>query len=209
MKEYIEREGLGVLLCKDLGLVLFHVESFWINGRTSDHGGRAKEKFTPGTEVNFLVRSFKGEEYKIVSEDEVLHQAVAMWEGDMPANLMKTALGEENSRKLEESRKTFMLYVKGDNFLRVSLMRVRGEVAGYLTDDIGIIEYNNDKKEKINILFHSSDVRIFKKDASYYKGPCKRNLPVGLTVVVDARRWADLYLINFMYILVFKITYFF
>ena len=188
MKEYIETEGLGVILCQDLGLVLFHVDSFWIDGRPSIHGGRAKDKFTPGTEVNFLVRSFQGAEYKIVSEDEVLHQAVAMWEGEMPANLMRTALGEEHSRKLEENRKSFMLYVKGDVFLRVSLMRVRGEVAGYLTDDIGIIEYYDDRKEKINILFHSSDVRIFKKEIHHFKGPCKRNVPVGLTVVVDARR---------------------
>jgi len=190
VKEYIETEGLGVIICKDLGLVLFHVESFWIDGRPSTHGGRAKDRFPPGSEVNFLVRSFQGGDYKIVSEDEVLHQAVGVWDAseNMPSSLMKVSLGEENTRKLEMNRKSFMLYVKGDVFIRVSLMRVKGEVAGYLTDDIGIIEFYDDKKEKINILFHASDVRIFKKDIGCYKGPCKRNLPVGLNVCVDARR---------------------
>ena len=34
-----------------------------------------------------------------------------------------------------------MLYVKGEVFIRVSLVRVRAEVAGYLTDNVGILEY--------------------------------------------------------------------
>ena len=87
------------------------------------------------------MRSFHGEEYSRISEDSVVHQAVAVWYGSKPDGLMKTALGEENTRRLEENRKSFMLYVKGEVFIRVSLVRVRAEVAGYLTDNIGILEY--------------------------------------------------------------------
>ena len=177
-----------MILCRELGLVLFHLDSVWIDGRPSQNRRIAKEKLYPGSEVNFLVRSFRGDEYNKVSEDKVIHQAVAVWFGDKPENVMKTALNEENSRRLEEDRKTFMLYVKGEVFIRVSLMRVRAEVAGYLTDNIGILEYVEESdKSKHNILFHAENVKIFKKDADEFRGPCKKNLPVGCTVRVIIR----------------------
>jgi len=188
VKEYIETEGLGMILSKDMGLVLFHLDSVWIEGKLSSNGRLAKEKLYPGSEVTFVVRSFKGDEYEKVSEEKVLHQAVAVWYGSKPSNLMKFALGEENTRKLEGHRKTFMLYVQGEVFIRLSLMRVKAEVAGYLTDNLGIIEYTDENNEKHNILFHADNVKIFKKDMSHYRGPCKRNLPVGCVVKVDARR---------------------
>ena len=141
VKEYIETEGLGMIIAQDIGLVLFHLDSVWLDGKPSTNARIAKEKLYPGSEVSFLMRSFHGEEYSRISEDSVVHQAVAVWYGSKPDGLMKTALGEENTRKLEDNRKTFMLYVKGEVFIRVSLVRVRAEVAGYLTDNIGILEY--------------------------------------------------------------------
>ena len=45
-----------------------------------------------------------------------------------------------------------------------------------------------DNGEKHNILFHADNVLIFKKEVASYRGPCKKNLPVGCTVKVDARR---------------------
>ena len=117
-----------------------------------------------------------GEEYKAVSEEGVLHQAVAVWEDRKPLELLRQALDEENTRQLEVNRVSFMRYVKGEDFLRVALMRVQGEVAGYVSDDIGIIKYNNNNNEEkeISILFHSSDVRIFKKSLDRYRGSCKK-----------------------------------
>jgi len=188
VKEYIETEGLGMILSKDMGLVLFHLDSVWIDGKPSVNRRISKEKLYPGSEVTFLVRSFQGDEYSRLSEDKVIHQAVAVWYGLKPENVLKIALGDEHTRNLEEHRKTFMLYVKGEVFIRVSLMRVQAEVAGYLTDSIGILEYVDDHKDKHNILFHADDVRIYKKDVGSYRGPCKKNLPVGCMVKVDARR---------------------
>ena len=204
MKEYIETQGLGMIIAPDVGLVLFHLDSVWLDGKPSTNGRIAKEKLYPGSDVSFLMRSFHGEEYSRISEDSVVHQAVAVWYGNKPEGLIKTALGEENTRKLEENRKSFMLYVKGEVFIRVSLVRVRAEVAGYLTDNIGILEYEvklpsqaksyflrydfKEDNSKHNILFHADDVMIFKKEVASFRGPCKKNLPVGCTVKVDARR---------------------
>ena len=149
MKEYIETNGLGMIIAPDVGLVLFHLDSVWLDGKPSTNGRIAKEKLYPGSKVSFLMRSFHGEEYSRISEDSVIHQAVAVWYGNKPDGLMKTALGEENTRKLEENRKSFMLYVKGEVFIRVSLVRVRAEVAGYLTDNVGILEYEVEYLSKL------------------------------------------------------------
>ena len=118
IKEYIETEGLGILLSKEVGIVLFHLDSVWINGRLSLNRRIAKEKLYVGTDVEFIMRSFHGEEYFKVSEDSVVHQAVAVWTGDKPESVLKVALGEENTKKLEDNRRDFMLLAKGDNFMR-------------------------------------------------------------------------------------------
>jgi len=187
VKEYIEQEGLGMILSKELGLVLFHLDSVWLNGVLSKDRSRAKERLELGREVTFHVRSFQGDEYKDLSEEKTINQAVAVWVGKKPEGVLRVALGEENTRALEENRKTFMLYVRGEVFMRVSLVRVRAEVAGYLTDELGILEYKDEKDAKYNILFHSNDVKIFKKDVRDYKKPVKKVLPVGCLVSVDAR----------------------
>jgi len=187
IKEYIEQEGLGMILSKELGLVLFHLDSVWLNGVPSKDRSRAKERMELGREVTFLVRSFQGDEYKDLSEEKIINQAVAVWAGKKPEGVLRVALGEENTRALEENRKTFMLYIRGEVFMRVSLVRVLAEVAGYLTDESGILEYKDEKDNRYNILFHADDVKIFKKDVRSYKRPTKRLLPVGCLVSVDAR----------------------
>jgi len=170
-----------------LGLVLFHLDTVWMDGFPSKDKRRAKDRLAPGSEVTFLVRSFHGEEYKDLSEEKVVHQAVAVWFGIKPDGILKVAMGEENTRQLEEHRRTFMLYFRGDVFMRVSLVRVLAEVAGYLTDDLGILEYKDEDRGKFNILFHADNVKIYKKDVKSYKKPVKRILPVGCMVSVDAR----------------------
>jgi len=187
VKEYIEQEGLAMILSKELGLVLFHLDTVWMDGFPSKDKRRAKDRLAPGTEVAFLVRSFHGDEYKDLSEEKVVHQAVAVWFGIRPDGILKVAMGEENTRQLEEHRKTFMLYIRGDVFMRVSLVRVLAEVAGYLTDDLGILEYKDEERGKFNILFHTDNVKIYKKDVKSYNKPLKKILPVGCMVSTDAR----------------------
>ena len=123
----------------------------------------------PGTRMGFLMKTFRQSEYGKFSEDEILHQALAVWEvNDPPGNnsrLLKAALGEENTRRLEDDRKTFMLNVKNERFLVSSLVRVQGKVAGYITDTLGIIDIDDrrDGSEEGKVFFHSDDVIIYKK----------------------------------------------
>ena len=97
VKEYIEKEGLALILSKEIGMVLFHVDTVWMDGRASKDRKRTKERLVPGTDVTFLVRSFHGEEYKDLSEEKIIHQAVAVWIGCKPEGILRIAMGEENT----------------------------------------------------------------------------------------------------------------
>ena len=138
--------------------------------------------------MKFLDRTYRGPEYRELCEDCVIHQAVAVWTGHRPEHLLKKVQEEQYRRRLEEHRRSFMLYLRGDVFLRVALVRVKAEVAGYLNDNMGILEHKDDKGVKVNILFHADDVKVFKKDVREYGKSAKRTLPVGCLVSVDARR---------------------
>ena len=187
VKEYIETEGLATILSKERGLVLFNVSSVWLDGRQLDTT-TTRSKLQPGTEVLFWDRTYGGDEYSKLSEEKVLRQALAVWMGLRPDRLLKKVEGEEYRARLQEDRKSFLLYVKGEVFLRAALVRVKGEVAGYLTESTGIIEHTDERGSKINIVFHSDDVKIFKKDVHRFGRSVRKVLPVGCLVSVDARR---------------------
>jgi len=187
VKEYIETEGLAMILSKEYGLVLFHLDSVWLEGVHYD-AGKTRGRLEPGTEVKFHDKTYQGAEYKELSEDQVIHQAVAVWTGERPDHLLKKVQDEEYRKKLEEHRKSFMLYLKGEVFLRAALVRVKCEIAGYLSDNMGIAEHKDENDKKINIFFHTDDVKIFKKECREYNQPCKQLMPVGCLVSVDARR---------------------
>ena len=115
------------------------------------------------------MKTFRQSDYGRFSEDEILHQALAVWEEeDLPGNksrLLKAGLGEENTRRLEDDRKTFLLYVKNERFMVCALVRVQGKVAGYITDTLGIIHIDDrrDGSEDGKVFFHADDVLIYKK----------------------------------------------
>ena len=46
--------------------------------------------------------------------DGVIHQAVAVWTGDRPEHLLKKVTEDGYKAKLEEHRKAFMLYLRGE-----------------------------------------------------------------------------------------------
>eukprot|EP00088_Acartia_fossae_P032216 TRINITY_DN3300_c0_g1_i1.p1 TRINITY_DN3300_c0_g1~~TRINITY_DN3300_c0_g1_i1.p1 ORF type:complete len:477 (+),score=163.52 TRINITY_DN3300_c0_g1_i1:61-1491(+) len=188
VKEFIESEGLAMILSKDYGLVLFHLSSVWLQETQLDLQ-TTRKRLSPGMEVTFYDRSFKGEEYKDLSDDKVIHQAVAVWTGETrPDTVLRKITDEEYKKTLEEHRSTFMLYLRGEVFLRAAFVRVKGDVAGYINDKMGIIEYKDEKEKKINIFFHVDDVKLFKKDLREHGRPAKSILPVGSPVSVDARR---------------------
>merc|ERR1711971_561138 len=187
VKEYIETEGLGVLFSRDFGLVLFHLENVWVDGKQMPPA-KTRASLEVGEEVQFYDQSFEGDEYKELSHDGVIHQAVAVWTGDRPEHLLKKVTEADYKSKLEEHRKSFMLYLRGEVFLRAALVRVKGELSGYLNENIGIVDYKDEKDDTKHIFFHVDDVKLFKKDLKDYKKSAKQLMPVGITLSVDARR---------------------
>ena len=71
-------------------------------------------------------------------------------------------------------------------------MRVKGIVSGYISENLGIIEARDKHSNKVNILFSTEDVWIFKRPLRRFERdfnqPAGRLLPVGLMLSVDARR---------------------
>ena len=167
----LDENGLGVLLNRDEdgGIVLFHLNTFWRNENFTSDGSTLKEKLIPGSRVGFIMKSFRQSDYRRFSEEEIIHQALAVWEEEDPprnkSRLLKAGLGEENTRRLEDDRKTFVLNVKNERFMVCSLVRVQGKVAGYITDTLGIIDIDDrrDGIEEGKVFFHSDDVIIYKK----------------------------------------------
>ena len=165
---------------QEYGLILFHLDAVWVDGEKFE-AGKTRTKLVPGTEVKFFDKTYKGAEYKELSEDSLIHQAVAVWTGERPEHLLKKIQEEEYKKKLEEHRKSFMLYLRGEVFLRAALVRVKCEIAGYLSDNMGIAEHKDENDKKINIFFHTDDVKVFKKDIREYGKPAKQILPVRLS----------------------------
>ena len=96
-------------------------------------------------------------------------------------HLLKKIQEEEYKKKLEEHTKSIILYLRGEEFLRAALVRVKCEIAGYLSDNMGIAEHKDENDKKINIFFHTDDVKVFKKDIREYGKPAKQILPVELS----------------------------
>jgi len=192
IKEYIETEGSGIIFSHTFGLVLFHLGNVWVEGRQLSPS-RTREMLKIGTSLTFYDQSFQGEEYSALSSDGVLHQAVVAWTGDRPRHLMKKidSMGEEYMDSLLNSKRTFMLYLRGEVFLRCAMVRVKGMIVGYITDQIGVIECMDKNKDKVNVFFHTEDVWIFRKPLKvyqrHYDTPATQLLPVGLNISVDAR----------------------
>ena len=78
---------------------------------------------------------------------------MAVWSGQKPSHLLKEIGKEEYRKELEEQRKGFMLYVRGEVFLRAALVRVKCEVAGYLSDTLGVMEHKTEDGHNVNIFF--------------------------------------------------------
>jgi len=190
VQEYIEIEGAGILLSPEFGLVLFHLDHVWYEGEKVS-GGEARRLLPPGSRLKFYDQSFIGEEFKRVSSEGVFHQAIVCWYGLRPAHLLKmmSQLGEEYRASLEAERNSFMLYLRGEVFIRAALVKVKGTVVGYLTPEVGIIEVCDAKGETMKVVFHIDAVWIFKKPLLQYGAQSTSSLlPVGLNCSVDARQ---------------------
>ena len=111
------------------------------------------------------------------------------WQGERPQHLMKkmSLLDSAYILSLETERNSFLLYLRGEVFVRAALVKVKGTVVGYLTGHLGIVEVRDQSGEKRNVFFHVDDVRVFRKPLLVYGGSPGYLLPAGLHVSVDAR----------------------
>ena len=114
---------------------------------------------------------------------------MAVWSGDRPKRLLKEVGKDEYKRDLEEQGKGFMLYIRGEVYLRAALVWVKCEVAGYLSDSLGVMEHRTEEGNKVTIFFHVEDVKIFKKDLMSYGRQMKQVLSVGCLVSCRAERF--------------------
>ena len=95
MQEYIDpNEGLGILFSNECGLVLFHLDMAWIDGKPANPGKNSLHRavngeMQPGTDVTFLDSVHEGPEYKVVSGDKFMRQAAALWTGNRPKLLLR------------------------------------------------------------------------------------------------------------------------
>jgi hypothetical protein len=158
-----------------------------LEGKKFD-AGQTRIKLTPGTKVKFSNTTYQGPDYKELSEQSVIHQASAVWTGKRPEHLMQQIHREEYKKKLKTHRKSFMLYLKGEVFLRAALVRVNCEIAEYLSDTMGIAEHKDENDKKINIFFHTEEVKVFSKNIRKYGKHAKPILPVGCLCSVDAKK---------------------
>ena len=186
VKELIDGRGLGMLLgAGTSGLVLFHASSCYKDGEPlSDNAWRAS--LQPGTQVNFIDQFHEGDEFNCLSSAGVLRQAVVVWIGARPAHLFKKIREDENAAAtLKRHRTRFIELIKANKFMHVPIVRAKGNITGYLTPDLGLIESDDCGGDKTNmIVFHAQDVFIYRKKPIR---PVEEMLPVGLRVYFDAR----------------------
>ena len=64
-QEYIDPdEGLGILFSMECGLVVFHLDTAWVDGRPANPRSAVHGEMQPGTNVTFLDCVHEGPEYK-------------------------------------------------------------------------------------------------------------------------------------------------
>jgi len=186
VKEYIEREGLGMIYSKEHGLTIFNVASVWIDGK--NHAAEKTRKLLPiGTSVRFYDRTMKGNEFEGLGG--LVQQAFAVWVGVRPKHLLKRIdlKGPSYLEMLNHDCELFKIYFQ--LFLPVDLVRVRAFVRGFVTADIGILEVEDENNVKRMAFFHKDDALVFRKKCHQWRHVQEADhLPIGLAVTVDCRR---------------------
>ena len=185
IKEYIETTSLGIIFHEQEGNVLFHVDHVYINGITAS--ARQLEDFCkPGTEVFYCELKACHPAYYIVSPNNVIRQAVGVWQGVKPLEIVKLARQEDHLDTLQEHREEFLSFAESGAFIELGLCRVKGYIIGYFSDVIGVIQVSEGEMKHSRVLFHKDDVYLFREklkdrdDLAYV-------MPIGLHVYVDAK----------------------
>ncbi len=123
-QEYIDpQSGLGMLY-SNAGIVLFHLNMTWVDGKpVEDIASAVNGELQIGTRVNFVYCSLEGEEYANVNTDGNMSQAAAVWTGARPEKVLRTVDSPEHFAEMETYRQTFLELVDERKFLPLAIAR--------------------------------------------------------------------------------------
>ena len=120
--------------------------------------------------------------------------AAAVWEpsfgGHVGQNLLRQVTDDSHKTELKEIGREFAGHVCKNSFLPMALVRARGQVLGYLNHKIGLLQTNDGLHPGAKVLFHTSDIYMFRQPLATVKqkNPVDMLVPVGLRVAFDARK---------------------
>ena len=106
-----------------------------------------------------------------------------------PFTFLRAVNKDEHLAAMERHRKDFLVHVRGESFLHSNLVRQKGRITGYLTEDIGLVEFRFAPKGDLHLaMFCPKDAYIYRKQAHKFGVPIGQSVPAGLNVFFDARR---------------------
>jgi len=195
VKEYVEKNGLGMIFSVECGLILFSDRHLYTGPEGTRDPNAGNSNIGAGSQVSFICYQVQSSKCRgWVTEDGFMRQAAAVWEpkeGDNNAsqNLLREITTDSHKKALKKDFDAFLSHIKENRFLPIALVRARGKISGYLNHKIGIIETEDGRRPNCKVLFHSSDVYMFKTPValSTRKEPIDVLLPVGLNISFDAR----------------------
>jgi len=195
VKEYVEKNGLGMIFSQESGLILFSDKHVYSGPDGKRLGLYGSSNIGAGSTVSFVCYQVASTKCRgFVTEDGFMRQAAAVWEPKEGENspsqaLLREVNSDSHKKELKTDFNAFISHIKGNRFLPIALVRARGRICGYLNHKIGIIETEDGRNPNCRVLFHSSDVYLFKTPValSSRREPIDVLLPVGLNVSFDAR----------------------
>jgi len=191
VKELIDSDGIGILYSHQCGLALFNVNDVFENNRRVDFASMSPEqrRQTLSAEFGFVEVRFEGMEYQAISSDCILRQAGLLWIGCPPDHLQRYLRSDEHRAALQRDRQILLEKIQNREIMNVDLVRTRGKIVGYLTNDLGIIECcDNPQNRRTFVLFHVTDIFFFRSlyALERHDERLQDKIPVGLIVFFDA-----------------------
>jgi hypothetical protein len=172
----------------DCGLVLFHLEMAWVDGRQASIESAVHGELQPGTNVSFYECYVEGSEFEVVSKEGFFRQAAAVWSGARPDKVLRVVKTAQHTWEMENHRRDFLAHVTAERFLHVPLTRARGKITGYLSEEIGLIEFRLHPNADMQMaVFRTRDAHVYGKKAYKLRDPVWKSVPAGINVIFDAR----------------------
>ena len=125
--------------------------------------------------------------YYVVSQNTVIRQAIGVWKGLKPVEIVRLAKNDNHLDDLKEYREELCNLIEGGAFVELSMFRAKGQIMGHFSNEFGVIRITEGPMENSRILFHKEDIYLFRNKLND-RDHLDYTIPVGLnSVYVDAR----------------------